>query len=243
MSSDTAFGDSVLEEQQTQQASRSDAIIRNIGGSDMVYDAATWKIIDIRSQTEVTTESRGGGGTVQGYGGFVSGHISPVKVTTTTTNYFTYYLENDHGRRMHFTLVNREIDVIVGDNLYVVTAAKAEKAKGFHIPMVYIPAYDKWDIFKEETSAMVWQSKLGKILGIITMVMALLFGAFGYLAAIASGSGSTMSGAYYLILGPGAALLAFAIFYMIFHGISWLILQPVKMTLKGQLKKLQKELH
>lgn len=243
MSSDTAFGDSVLADQPAQQASRNDAIIRKIGGSDMVYDAAMWKIIDIRSQTEVTTESRGGGGTIQGYGGFVSGHISPVKVTTTTTNYFTYYLENDHGRRMHFTLVNREIDVIVGDNLYVVIATKAEKAKGFHIPMVYIPAYDKWDIFKEETSAMVWQSKSGKILNIITIIIALLFGAFCYLGTVAGGSGSTMEGAYYLILGPGAAILGFLVFYLIFKGISWLILQPVRMKLKSQLKKLQKKLH
>lgn len=241
MNSDTAFGDTIIEDTQTQPLERAGQMIHNIGGSDMAYEGSTWGVIDIRSQTEIHTEASGGGGHVTGMGGFVSGHISPVKVKTTSVTYHTYYLQNEHGRRMHFSRVDKEVDVVVGDKLFVVTAVKTDKAKGFHIPMVYIPAYDRWEIWKDETLAIVDKSKLGKITNIVIWALSILVGAFCYMGMIASAP-KTMPGMAYLITGPMVALLGFALTFLVFYGLSRIFLAPVHMKLKSQLKKMQSHL-
>lgn len=239
MVSDTSFDQSELETSQNVQATEFSTNTINVCGTQMKLESGMWRIKDIRSKMTIESETTGGGGHITGMGGFVSGHIAPIKSRTTSYTTYTYFLENSDGHRMNFSL-HRELDAIVGDNLFVVASERVKNPKRLFMPMVYNEAYNQWEIWKDHISGMISQSKHARIYNAITLVISLLFAAFCYIGV--AFTGGQFAGLYILLVGPLTALLCFAITYALFLGIGWLSFLPARIKLAKTFKKMQNDL-
>lgn len=239
MVSDTSFDQSEIETSNAVEHAPPQTDILRVCGTDMALESGMWKIIDIRSQMTMQSETSGGGGHVTGMGGFVSGNISPIKSKTTSYTTYTYFLEKDGGRRMNFSSY-RELNVIVGDDIFIVSSQRANKPKGLYIPMIHIPAYGQWEIWKADIAEMIDNSKYSKIYyGVCALISVLI--AIMCFAAIAN-TGGQMAGLYVLLVGPLMALLTLAVMAGIFYGIYWLATLPIRWKLKSHFKKMQASL-
>lgn len=239
MVSDTSFDQSDLE---TSNAAQSAALSENtihIRGTDMTLNSGMWQIIDIRSQMTIESETSGGGGHVTGMGGFVSGNIAPIKSKTTSYTTYTYFLENSDGRRMNFSSL-RELNVIVGDDIFIVASQRAETPKQLYIPMIHIPAYGQWEIWKNDISGMIDSSKYSRIYYWVAAAISTLIALLCF-AGIAD-TGGQMAGLYVLLVGPLMALLTFTVMAGIFYGIYWIASLPLRWKLKSHFKKMQSDL-
>jgi len=239
MVSDTSFDQSDLETSNAAQSAELSADTIHIRGTDMNVDSGMWQVIDIRSQMTIESETSGGGGHVTGMGGFVSGNIAPIKSKTTSYTTYTYFLENSDGRRMNFSS-HRELNVIVGDDIFVVSSERAENPKKLYIPMIHIPAYGQWEIWKADISGMIDSAKYSKIYYWVAAAISTLIALMCF-AAIAN-TGGQMAGLYVLLVGPLMALLTLTVMAGIFYGIYWIASLPLQWKLKKHFKKMQSSL-